>query len=77
MYKKTFVVQFYIIFVKKVVYSSVSKFGVRFKDFFNVFEKVSSAHQDCIYLIKKYSKNTNIVKYYYDLKYLFSIVYRI
>ncbi len=26
------------------------------------------AHQDCIYLIKKYSKKSNIVKYYYNLK---------
>ncbi len=31
-------------------------------------KEVSSAYQDCIYLIKKYSKNSNTVKYYYNLK---------
>ncbi len=29
------------------------------------------AYQGCIYLIKKYSKKRNIVKYYYTLIYLF------
>ncbi len=32
------------------------------------FKDISSAHQGCIYLIKKYRKNSNIVKYYYNLK---------
>ncbi len=26
------------------------------------------AHQDCIYLINKYNKNRNTVKYFYNLK---------
>ncbi len=30
----------------------------------NYFKEDSLAHQGCIYLIKKYSKNSNIVKYY-------------
>ncbi len=43
------------------------------KIFFYVFKNQSYAHQGCIYLIKKYSKNAYIVKFYYNLKYLFSI----
>ncbi len=31
-------------------------------------KEVSYVHQDCIYLIKKYYKNSNIVKYIYNLK---------
>ncbi len=31
---------------------------------------MSYAHQGCIYLIQKYIKNSNIVKYYYNLKFL-------
>ncbi len=37
-------------------------------------KEVSYAHQGCIYLIKKYSKNSNIVKYYHNLKETFSIL---
>ncbi len=33
-----------------------------------ILKEVFLAHQGCIYLIKKYSKNNNIVKYYYNLK---------
>jgi len=37
-------------------------------------KEVSSAHQGCNYLIKKtHKKNSNIVKYYYNLKQLFSM----
>ncbi len=39
--------------------------------------QVSYAPQGCIYLIKKYTKNSNNsnnVKYYYNLKELFSIL---
>ncbi len=32
--------------------------------FFLMFLKVSYAHQACIYLLKKYNKNSNIVKYF-------------
>jgi len=35
---------------------------------------VSYAHQGCICLIKKYSKNSNIVKYNYNLKQLIYIL---
>ncbi len=35
-------------------------------------KEVSYAHKGCIYLIKKYSKTVNILKYY-NLKELFSI----
>ncbi len=35
--------------------------------FVHVLKEVSFAHQGCIYLIKKYSKNGNIVEYYYNL----------
>ncbi len=38
---------------------------------FNVFER---RLQDSIYLDQKYSKNKNILKYYYNLKWLFSIL---
>ncbi len=31
-------------------------------------KEVSYVHQDCIYLIKKYSKNSYIVKYFYNLQ---------
>jgi len=31
-------------------------------------KEVSSAHRGCIYVIKKYCKNSNIVKKYYSLK---------
>ncbi len=34
--------------------------------FFLVLKEVSYAHKDCIYLIK-YSKNSNIVEYYFNL----------
>ncbi len=37
-------------------------------------KEVSYAHRGCIYLIKKYSKNSNIVKYLYHLKETFSIL---
>ncbi len=33
---------------------------------------ISNAEEGCIYLIKKYSKNSNIVKYY-NLKYFFYV----
>ncbi len=45
----------------------IQKFGVS-KIFF--MKEVSSAHQGCISLIKKYSKNSKTVKYSYNLKYL-------
>ncbi len=32
---------------------------------------MSYSHQGHIYLIKKYDKNSNTVKYYYNLKQLF------
>ncbi len=35
-------------------------------------EEVPDAHQVCIYLIKKYSKNSNLVKYFCNLKLMFS-----
>ncbi len=38
-----------------------------------VMKEVSSAHQACIHMIKKYSKICNDVKYYHYLKQLFSI----
>ncbi len=42
----------------------------------NVFDfNVFYAHKGCIYLIQKYSKNNNILKCYYGLKYLVSIVF--
>ncbi len=37
------------------------------EDLFTFLKEVSFAHQGCIYLIKKYSKNGNIVEYYYNL----------
>ncbi len=37
------------------------------------YAKASYAHKGCIYLIKKIQLKHNIVKYYYNLKYLFSI----
>jgi len=39
------------------------------KDYLMFFKEVPCAHQGCIYLIEnKYSKNSTIVKYYYNLK---------
>ncbi len=38
-----------------------------------VLKGVYYVHRNCIYLIKKYSKNCNIVKYYYNLKYVFYV----
>ncbi len=32
------------------------------------FKEASSAHQGCIYLMKNTEKNSNIVKYYWNLK---------
>ncbi len=44
-------------------YTTVQKFGVcTFLLFF--LKEVSYAHQDCIYLIKKYGQNCIVVKYY-------------
>jgi len=37
-------------------------------------KEVSYAHQCCILFDQKYSKNKNIVKYYYNLNKLFSIL---
>jgi len=36
-------------------------------------KEVSSAHQGCIYLIKNTNKDSHNVKYYYNLKQLFSM----
>jgi len=41
--------------------------------FFMFLKEVSSAHQACNYLIKNKTKNSNIVKYYYNLKQWFSM----
>ncbi len=48
-----------------------SLWSVRFLMFF---KEVSYAHRGCIYLIKNTEKNCNIVQYFYDLKWLFSIL---
>ncbi len=53
------------------IYIAVQMFGVGKMCF--CFLKVSYAHK--IYLIRKYSKNSNNVKYYYPLKDQFLIVY--
>jgi len=36
-------------------------------EFFMFYKEVSSSHEGCIYL-QKYSKNSEIVKYYYNSK---------
>ncbi len=49
----------YILILKNIIflmYISIQKFGVR-NIFIYIFKEVSSAQQDCIYLIIKYSKN--------------------
>ncbi len=43
-------------------------------DFFMFLKELSFAHKGCIYLIKNREKNSNIVKYYYNLKQQFSIL---
>ncbi len=48
-----------------------SLWSVRFLMFF---KEVSYVHKDCIYLIKNTEKKSNIVQYFYDLKWLFSIL---
>ncbi len=35
---------------------------------YNYFKCFLKSHQGCIYLIKKYSENCNILKYYYNFK---------
>ncbi len=47
-----------------MIYTTVQKTW----DLKMVMKEVSSAHQACIHMIKKYSKICNIVKYYYYLK---------
>jgi len=37
---------------------------------------VSYAHQTYLYFDEKYSKNSNIFKYYYNLKQYFSILFK-
>ncbi len=54
------------VFIKQIHYHS--EVWVRYD--FLMFLKVSSAHQGCIYLIKN---TVNILKYYYNIKQLFSV----
>ncbi len=55
-----------------LTYTNVWKFGVSHFSFLNVFQEASYALYG-IYLIKKYSKNRNIVKYL-NLNELFSVI---
>jgi len=53
--------------LKKKIYSLPVK-SFRSVRFFMFLKEVTSAHQGCNYLIKNTKKNSNIVKYYYNLK---------
>lgn len=55
---------------KSAIYTSIQKLGVGHF----IFKKGLCAHQDYIYLINHSLRKSNIVKWYYNFKLLFSIL---